>query len=598
MAGHGRAGLMSRSRKILLLGRLRRDPRRLDGARRRSSPPPTTPAPARRRPRRPTPAAPVPAGAGGAGDDARRRRRSKQGDSLTAPRRLDRPSRSPRARGGTDARQAAAPRRKPTTTDPTTETEVVPGAEATPIPRAPVEPFEIPSIPSSSCASSGVPPVLIPIYQRAAATYGLGPQGPAVLAGINAIETAFGSNLNISSAGAMGWMQFIPSSWEAYGVDANGDGVEDPYNPEDAIFAAASYLSAAGMPADTYNAIYAYNHADWYVEDVLANAACYSRHRQQPGRRRLLAHPAAPGAQLRAGRRLAARQIPDEYMTAFESAAARYELGKRGVWALAAVARLESNFGAGMGKKQLQRIRPARARRDRVADLRRRRRRRRPHPPRRPRRLGRDPGPADLVARQPPRRDLHPQPGRTGTCRRCSPRPSELEGDCKVTTVDWAVALPGTSDLPINWDNLTLSNELELHDLTTGAIDPRIVGLIGAITQEHQLTISSLRSDHSRDDGQRLRLQPLLRPGDGHRRGRRGLLHRNRGRRALREPRPHASPTCRRRSHPTELIYCFDVDGPGRSVRAARPLRSRPRRLRRLRPDSAPRRRTRPLGVT
>ena len=97
-----------------------------------------------------------------------------------------------------------------------------------------------------------------------------------MLAGINEIETAFGSNLNVSSAGALGWMQFIPSSWEMYGVDANGDGVKDPYNPEDAIYAAASYLSAAGMPADTYSAIYAYNHADWYVAEVLANAACYA----------------------------------------------------------------------------------------------------------------------------------------------------------------------------------------------------------------------------------------------------------------------------------------------------------------------------------
>ena len=49
-------------------------------------------------------------------------------------------------------------------------------------------------------------------------------------------------------------------------------------------------------------------------------------------------------------------------------------------------------------------------------------------------------------------------------------------------------------------------------------------------------------------------------------------------------------------AHPTELIYCFDVDGPGRSVRPAGPLRSRPRRLRRLSRDSAPRRRTRPLA--
>ena len=116
----------------------------------------------------------------------------------------------------------------------------------------------------------------MPIYQRAAAAYGLGPQGPAVLAGINEVETAFGTNLNVSSAGAEGWMQFMPSTWATYGVDANGDGVKDPFNPEDAIFAAASYLSAAGMPADTYGAIFAYNHADWYVAEVLANADCYA----------------------------------------------------------------------------------------------------------------------------------------------------------------------------------------------------------------------------------------------------------------------------------------------------------------------------------
>ena len=53
-----------------------------------------------------------------------------------------------------------------------------------------------------------------------------------MLAGINEIETAFGSNLNISSAGAMGWMQFIPSTWEMYGVDANGDGVRTPTTPK------------------------------------------------------------------------------------------------------------------------------------------------------------------------------------------------------------------------------------------------------------------------------------------------------------------------------------------------------------------------------
>ena len=112
----------------------------------------------------------------------------------------------------------------------------------------------------------------------------------------------------------MGWMQFIPSTWEMYGVDANGDGVKDPYNPEDAIFAAASYLSAAGMPADTYDAIYAYNHADWYVAEVLANAACYAGIGGAAVGRRLLAHPAAGGADLHPGRRTGATPFPTEYM--------------------------------------------------------------------------------------------------------------------------------------------------------------------------------------------------------------------------------------------------------------------------------------------
>src|SRR5262249_47990169 len=146
--------------------------------------------------------------------------------------------------------------------------EAEPEAVPTP-PASSSSPLEIPSLPTSSCAATGVPPVLIPTFQRAAATYGLGPQGPAILAGIHAVETAFGTNLNVSSAGAIGWMQFMPATWEGYGVDANGDGVKDPYNPEDAIFAAASYLSANGMPADTYGAIFAYNHAGWYVSEVL-----------------------------------------------------------------------------------------------------------------------------------------------------------------------------------------------------------------------------------------------------------------------------------------------------------------------------------------
>jgi soluble lytic murein transglycosylase-like protein len=216
--------------------------------------------------------------------------------------------------------------------------------------------FAIPSLPASACSTSGVPPILIPMYQRAAAAYGLGPQGPAVLAGINEIETAFGTNLNVSSAGALGWMQFMPETWAGYGVDANGDGVADPFNPEDAIYAAANYLSASGMPADTYGAIFAYNHADWYVAEVLANASCHAAEVGVPS----LGAGLGPQLQvLKCSPTPSWRQrIPHEYLRAFEDAAARYELGKRGVWALAAVAHLESDFGRGMSKKQMRELGP------------------------------------------------------------------------------------------------------------------------------------------------------------------------------------------------------------------------------------------------
>ena len=114
-----------------------------------------------------------------------------------------------------------------------------------------------------------IPPFLLPIYQAAGIQYGIRWE---VLAAINEIETDYGRNLNISSAGALGWMQFMPPTWDMYGVDANGDGQKDPFNPVDAIFAAARYLRAAGADKDLYRAIFAYNHADWYVESVLMRA--------------------------------------------------------------------------------------------------------------------------------------------------------------------------------------------------------------------------------------------------------------------------------------------------------------------------------------
>ena len=118
-----------------------------------------------------------------------------------------------------------------------------------------------------------IPPFLLPIYQACGTEYGV----PwYVLASINRIETAFGTNLNVSTAGAQGWMQFMPATWKAYGVDANNDGRKDPYNPVDAICAAANYLDASGAQEDLPGAIFAYNHADWYVDEVLLYARQYA----------------------------------------------------------------------------------------------------------------------------------------------------------------------------------------------------------------------------------------------------------------------------------------------------------------------------------
>jgi photosystem II stability/assembly factor-like uncharacterized protein len=113
------------------------------------------------------------------------------------------------------------------------------------------------------------PPFLLPIYLAAAERYDVPWQ---VLAAINEVESDYGYDLGVSSAGAEGWMQFLPEEWSAYGVDANGAGVRDPYNPADAIFAAARYLQAAGATHDLRGAIYAYNHSSGYVESVLLRA--------------------------------------------------------------------------------------------------------------------------------------------------------------------------------------------------------------------------------------------------------------------------------------------------------------------------------------
>jgi hypothetical protein len=122
------------------------------------------------------------------------------------------------------------------------------------------------TVPNFVISNFNMPIFLLPIYQAAGIEYGVRWE---VLAGINEIESNYGRDLSVSSAGALGWMQFMPGTWKTYGVDANGDGKADPYNPADAIFAAARYLKAAGAQSNLRQSIFAYNHATWYVDSVM-----------------------------------------------------------------------------------------------------------------------------------------------------------------------------------------------------------------------------------------------------------------------------------------------------------------------------------------
>jgi membrane-bound lytic murein transglycosylase B len=115
------------------------------------------------------------------------------------------------------------------------------------------------------------------LYKRAATTCaGL---SWTVLAAIGQVESGHGRNPSMSSAGALGPMQFLPSTFASYGVDGDHDGRLSIMDPADAIFTAARYLCAngAGRSAGaTAGAIWHYNHADWYVQMVLTLAKQYA----------------------------------------------------------------------------------------------------------------------------------------------------------------------------------------------------------------------------------------------------------------------------------------------------------------------------------
>jgi hypothetical protein len=132
---------------------------------------------------------------------------------------------------------------------------------------------------SSVPAASGLPSSYLQLFQESAADYCPGLSW-TVLAAIGQIESGDGSNDGPSSAGALGPMQFLPSTWAIWGIDGFGQtGSPNIMNPYDAVPSAARMLcadGAAGGGNSLANAIFDYNHATWYVDDVLALAAQYA----------------------------------------------------------------------------------------------------------------------------------------------------------------------------------------------------------------------------------------------------------------------------------------------------------------------------------
>lgn len=129
----------------------------------------------------------------------------------------------------------------------------------------------------SAYARQMIPESYLELYRRAAPTC---PGLPwTVLAGIGTVETDNGRNVARSVKGAEGPMQFMPATWRVWGVDADGDGKANIQDPVDAVFSAARYLCAAGASRGGQaldEAIFAYNHAWWYVREVVNLANAYA----------------------------------------------------------------------------------------------------------------------------------------------------------------------------------------------------------------------------------------------------------------------------------------------------------------------------------
>lgn len=136
------------------------------------------------------------------------------------------------------------------------------------------------SLPVDSNAPKGRPTSYLSLFQESAAQYCPGLSW-TVLAAIGQIESGDGANVGPSTAGALGPMQFLPSTWRVWGIDGFGEtGPPDIFNPFDAVPSAARMLCADGAAhggQTLRQAIFDYNHAGWYVDEVLTLADEYAR---------------------------------------------------------------------------------------------------------------------------------------------------------------------------------------------------------------------------------------------------------------------------------------------------------------------------------
>jgi membrane-bound lytic murein transglycosylase B len=151
----------------------------------------------------------------------------------------------------------------------------------------------------SAAALADIPPSYLTLYRSAAARFGL---DWTILAGIGKVECDHGRDPDpsctdeghLNYAGAGGPAQFLLSTWKEYGISASGSSPPDMWNPADAVYSMANYLHAVGAPGDYPRAVYAYNHAWWYVAEVMAWAR---RYRARYGATTGLAHAARAGPQ-------------------------------------------------------------------------------------------------------------------------------------------------------------------------------------------------------------------------------------------------------------------------------------------------------------